>query len=161
MKTKNQSLVALLWIAGAALAASSWSSLSVAEEQAQVRVCTRQWYCGWLCKECKTETQWCYDFTSIHTSCRAVVETLHGCEGGKEFKWRNGCFGWVSACLSGRRLCFGSKRSSNGNCSTSVCSAPVGANQSPRDALFAHDPDSSRRVIRRLLGDTALAVTSP
>jgi len=32
------------------------------------------------------------------------VEILHGCEKEKEYKWYAGCFGWVSACLSGRTL---------------------------------------------------------
>ena len=112
--------------AAAAIAvAVSAGPAAIAEEQRQVTVCTRHWYCAWLCQTCTTKTQWCYDFTSIHTSCRVVVETLHGCEGGKEYKWYAGCFGWVSACLSGRTLCFGSRRTGTGACSTSICSAPI------------------------------------
>ena len=60
------------------------SSTAVAEEQREVTVCKRQWYCAWLCKKCTTETRWCYDFSSIHSSCRVVVEILHGCEQGKD-----------------------------------------------------------------------------
>ena len=156
MKIKRRSLVAILCITGVALAASLESSVSVAEEQVEARVCTRQWYCGWLCKKCRTEAQWCYDFSSIHTSCRVFVETLHGCEAGTEYKWRTGCFGWVSACLSGRRLCFSSRRSKEGSCSTSICSAPVGANPSGLDTMFVHAHESSQSVVQRLLGDSAV-----
>src|SRR6476469_2304609 len=92
----------------------------------QVTACERHWYCAWLCQTCSTKTQWCYDFSSIHTSCRVFVEILHGCEKAKEYKWYAGCFGWVSACLSGRTRCFNDRLTSTGACSTSVCSAPEG-----------------------------------
>lgn len=101
------------------------SSTAVAEEQREVTVCKRQWYCAWLCKKCTTETRWCYDFSSIHSSCRVVVEILHGCEQGKEYKWYAGCLGWYSACLTGRTLCFANRLTNTGACSTSVCSVPI------------------------------------
>lgn len=103
-----------------------FSSIAVADEQRQVTVCERHWYCAWLCKTCSSKTQWCYDFSSIHTSCRLFVEILHGCEKDKEFKWYAGCFGWVSACLSARTRCFDNPLTTTGACSTSVCSAPDG-----------------------------------
>ena len=107
------------------LALRFWS-IAVAEEQRQVTVCERHWYCAWLCQTCSTKTQWCYDFSSIHTSCRVFVEILHGCEKAKEYKWYASCFGWVSACLSGRTRCFNDRLTSTGACSTSVCGAPEG-----------------------------------
>jgi len=113
-------------IAAAPIVLGLWiGPVAVAEEQRQVTVCERHWYCAWLCQTCTIKTQWCYDFSSIHTSCRVFVETLHGCEHGKEYKWYASCFGWFSACLTGRTLCFDSRRSTTGGCSTSVCSAPI------------------------------------
>ena len=44
-------------------------------------MCERHWYCAWLCQTCSTKTQWCYDFSSIHTSCRVFVDILE-----KEYK---------------------------------------------------------------------------
>jgi len=112
--------------AAATIVLALWiSSIAVAEEQRQVTVCERHWYCAWLCQTCTTKTRWCYDFSSIHTSCRVFFETLHGCEQGKEYKWYAGCFGWFSACLSGRTLCFADRLTNTGACSTSVCSAPI------------------------------------
>ncbi len=122
----NQKSIRLTVIAVVTAVLAAWiSSIAVAEEQREVTVCKRNWYCLWFCQTCTTQTRWCYDFTSIHTSCRVFVETLHGCEQGKEYKKYAGCFGWFSACLSGRTLCYPNRLTSTGACSTSVCSAPI------------------------------------
>lgn len=129
---KSLVLIAALFttlFAGALLA-----STAQAEEQRQVTVCKRQWYCAWLCKKCKTETRWCYDFSSIHTSCRVFVETLHGCEQGREYKWTAGCFGWFTACLGGRTRCFANRLDDRGRCDKSLCTAPIANLDLSRDA---------------------------
>lgn len=60
---------------GSTLAPFVTSSIAHAEK---VTICTRHWYCAWLCQTCTTKTQGCHDFSSIHTICRVFVEILHG-----------------------------------------------------------------------------------
>jgi hypothetical protein len=110
------------------------------EQQQQVSVCERQWYCAWLCKKCHIETRWCYTFSSMKTSCRVVYESLHGCEQGKEYAWPAGCFGWYTACFTGTTQCFANRLTSTGGCSESICSAPIGMLGDPREGLAEAAP---------------------
>ena len=113
-------------VLAALLLAPRVASISSAEEQQTVTVCERQWYCLWLCKKCKSETRWCYNFSSIQSSCRVFFESLHGCEQGREYEWTAGCFGWFTACFTGTTQCFANRLNSTGQCSTSLCTAPIG-----------------------------------
>jgi len=129
---------ALLLIAAlfAALLVAPWvASIASAEQQQQVIVCERQWYCAWLCKKCHTETRWCYNFSSLQSSCRVVYESLHGCELNKEYAWTAGCFGWYTACSTGITQCFANRLTSTGACGASLCSAPIGMLEDPGDGL--------------------------
>jgi len=98
-------------------------------------VCERQWYCAWLCKKCHTETRWCYNFSSLQSSCRVVYESLHGCELNKEYAWTAGCFGWYTACSTGITQCFANRLTSTGACGASLCSAPIGMLEEAGDGL--------------------------
>ena len=66
----------------------------------QVTVCERHWYCAWLCQTCSTKTQWCYDFSSIHTSCRVFVEKLIG---PKRYREVEAALGYFSRQLSSKQ----------------------------------------------------------
>jgi hypothetical protein len=124
-----------------ALLVGPWvASIASAEQQQQVSVCERQWYCAWLCKKCHVETRWCYTFSSMKTSCRVVYESLHGCEQGKEYAWSAGCFGWYTACFTGTTQCFANRLTSTGGCSESICSAPIGMLGDPREELAEAAP---------------------
>src|SRR5215475_14579000 len=135
---------ALLLIAAlfAALLVAPWvASIASAEQQQQVIVCERQWYCAWLCKKCHTETRWCYNFSSLQSSCRVVYESLHGCELNKEYAWTAvyqpkhpavhaySLFSsqpWrlsYTACSTGITQCFANRLTSTGACGASLCSA--------------------------------------
>src|SRR5207245_1510100 len=54
------------------------------------------------------------------------IESLHGCEQGREYEWTAGCFGWFTACFTGTTQCFANRLNSTGQCSTSLCTAPIG-----------------------------------
>ena len=69
--------------------------------------------------------KYCYDFSSIGLSCKVFVEFLYGCCGGKEYSWTNICLGWVSAFVTGRRVCFDSPLESIGSC-RELYSIPAG-----------------------------------
>src|SRR5262249_20953901 len=138
---------ALLLIAArfASLLCAPWvASIASAEQQQQVIVCERQWYCAWLCKKCHTETRWCYNFSSLQSSCRVVYESLHGCELNKEYAWTAGCFGWYTACSTGITQCFANRLTSTGACGASLCSAPIGMLEEAADGLA--DPALGVRV---------------
>jgi hypothetical protein len=120
----------------AALIVAPWvASISSAEQQQQVIVCERPWYCLWFCKKCRTETRWCYNFSSIQSSCRVFYESLYGCEQGKEYAWSAECFGWYTACFTGTTQCFANRLTSTGGCSASICSAPIGMLGDRREGL--------------------------
>ena len=76
----------------------------------------------------------CYNFSYIETSCMGFVESLTGCSGGYEYSWRAACFGYFSAVLDSRRLCFNTPRTRGGVCQGAE--AP-GGSTGPREGIDA------------------------
>jgi hypothetical protein len=62
-------------------------------------------------------SDYCYDFSVVHETCRVGQATNWGCQNGREYKWTAGCLGWFEAYHSGRRLCFKSRLTDAGACS--------------------------------------------
>lgn len=79
----------------------------------------RSRYCdGSLDYPCYTNTvvtKYCYDFSSFSNNCTIFYERHEGCCGGREFSWSDGCLGWVSGYLSGRK-CFDEPLEDKGTC---------------------------------------------
>ncbi len=70
----------------------------------------------YFCKKYYKVEKYCYDFSSIGTSCYVFVELLYGCCGGEEYSWTKACFGWVDAFVTGRKVCFDAPLDSLGPC---------------------------------------------
>ena len=71
-------------------------------------------------------TKWCYNFSVVHENCYAFFAVLYGCEGGREYKWYSGCFGWFDAYYTNKRLCFSDRLEDRGPCGEGESIPPGG-----------------------------------
>lgn len=117
------------------------------------------------CRKPKTVTYWCYRFSSVGDHCTLFWETHYGCEGGREYKWSDGCFGFFESYRSSVYKCFKEPLDDLGSCREGY-SKPVGGQWPPsynptrRAALVA---GGSSTVLAGLImvASRALALSEP